>query len=246
MARFILILILSFLTLNIAYAQDKLTGRVFENKTKIPLGNIKIENLKTHNTAVTDSTGRFSVVAHTGDYLTFSGFAYQADTVYLTSLKYEDVFLQPAQTMLQEVKVVNTDIKTGSLKAPVLPGVFNSNSVRYQTDGNGNYIGGVKFMLWEQGNEKRKKRDHNIAVNEEKELAVYNVFRPQNIKNYVPIKNDTEMDNFIILYTPDVDTYYDSGFNLTAYLNDCYQKFLKFPVEQRQSKTFLQLDKKDQ
>ena len=245
MARFLSILLLSFLIFNVTFAQDKLAGRVFENKTKIPLVSIKIENLKTHNTAVTDSTGSFSVIAHTGDYISLSGFAYRADTIYLTNLKYEEVFLEPAQTMLKEVKVVNTEIKTGSLKAPVLPGVFNSNSVRYQTDGNGDYIGGVKIMLWEQGNEKRKKRDHNIAVNEENELAIYNTFKPKNIQNYLPIKNETEMGNFIILYTPDVDTYYDSGFNLTAYLNTCYQKFLQFPAEQRQSKTFLQLVKKE-
>lgn len=74
------------------------------------------------------------------------------------------------------------------------------------------------------------------------------VFRSCNVMSgliNLPIKDGAGMENFIILFAPEVDTYYRSGFNFAAYFNECYEKFLQFPVEQRQSKTFLQLVKKD-
>ena len=242
MTRLLLFLILGLFIVNISYAQDRISGRIFENKTTVGLFGIKIENLKTHNTTVSDSTGRFIVAANIGDYISFSGFAYKIDTVYITSLKYLEVSLEPKQNMLKEVKVVNTETKLGNLTAPSLPTPFGGQTVRYQTDGAGNETGGLKIMLFDSNSDaKTKERDHKIAADEDKHLAIYNTFKPKNLKNYLPITDTTEMDNFIILYTPDIDTYYSSGFNLTAYLNDCYQKFLDIPEADRRSPTYLRL-----
>jgi len=246
MTRLLLFLIFGLFIVNISYAQDKISGRIFENKTTVALFGIRIENLKTHNTTVSDSTGRFSVAANIGDYITFSGFAYKIDTVYIASLKYLEISLEPKQNMLKEVKVVNTETKLGNLTAPSLPTPFGGQTVRYQTDGAGNPIGGIKIMLFDShSDEKKKERDYKIAADDEKKLAIFNTFKPKNLKNYLPITDTTEMDNFIILYTPDIDTYYSSGFNLTAYLNDCYQKFLDIPEADRRSPTYLRLVTKE-
>jgi hypothetical protein len=246
MTRLLLFLILGLFIVNISYAQDKISGRIFEHKTTVALFGIKVENLKTHNTAVSDSTGRFSISANVGDYISFSGFAYQIDTVYIASLKYLEVSLEPKQNMLKEVKVMNTETKLGNLTAPPPPAPLGGQTVRYQTDGAGNETGGLKIMLFDSNsNEKKKERDHKIAADEDKHLEIYNIFKPKNLKNYVPITDTTEMDNFIILYTPDIATYYSSEFNLTVYLNDCYQKFLDIPEADRRSPTYLRLVTKD-
>jgi len=58
------------------------------------------------------------------------------------------------------------------------------------------------------------------------------VFSPENIAKYVPLK-DTDLTNFILLYIPSVKTYTSSDFNLSAYLNASYKKFLELTPEQR-------------
>jgi hypothetical protein len=248
MARSLFLLIFSVLVIGATNAQDKLTGRIYENKTRVSLAGIRIEDLKSHATAVSDSTGRFSIKSNIGDFVSFSGFAYQTDTVYLNTLKFTEIFLSPKQNMLNEVKITTPQIKTGSLAAPVEKGPLNSKAVVYQTDGkldpntgNLNYVGGVKVKVFDWDKDaKKKQRDDKVAVKEEKALAIYNLFQPKNLQNYVPLKG-VEMDNFIILYTPDVETFYGSGFNLAVYLNTCYDKFLQMPVGERQSPTAFRL-----
>jgi hypothetical protein len=232
-----------FLVISIlkVYSQDKLNGRVYEDKTKVLLGNVKIEDLKSHITAITDSTGKFSIKASTGDFLTFTGFAYITDTVYVANLKYLEVYLKPKQNMLDEVKIQNVQTRTGKLSAVPITGVLGSRKILYQTDEYGNQKGGVKLMVFDSnGDAKKKKRDGDIADNEEKQLVIYNTFQPKNLQNYLPLKG-VEMDNFIILYTPDVATYYDASFNLTSYLNISYKKFLLIPANQRTSTTAFKL-----
>jgi hypothetical protein len=240
MTKHFLFIIFGLLFFQLTYGQDKLTGRVFENKTRIWLSGIKIENLKTHNISVSDSAGRFSITAKIGDYLVFSGFAYRTDTIYIFNLKYTETLLEPKQNMLKEVKVSTPEIKTGSLKAPAQKGPFDSQTVLYQTDGNGNYIGGVKFMLFWTKDEKKKEKERQKMADEETKLQIAKVFSPQNIQNYLPLKGQ-ELDNFIILYTPDVKTYVGSNFNFLLYLTASYKKFQTLPIAERQSSTYLRL-----
>jgi len=244
MARLLFFIIFGFLFLQLSYGQDKLNGRVFENKTRVPLSGIKIEDLKTHIVVRSDSAGRFSIGVKVGDNLSFSGFAYQTDTVYLTNLRYTEFFMAPKQNMLKEVKVLTPEIKTGSLTAPAEKGPFDSKSVLYQTDGSGNYIGGVKIMLWDShSGEKQRQKEKKLADDEEMNQQIARVFSPQNIQNYLPLKGQ-ELANFIILYNPDVKTYTSSRFNFLLYLDACYKKFLKIPAVERQSATYFQLVKK--
>jgi hypothetical protein len=221
-------------------AQDRLTGRIFEAKTKISLGGIKIENLKSHFAIVADTTGRFSIKAAVGDFISFSGVSYQSDTVYVANLNYLEVRLKPRINMLDEVKVQGVEIKTGKLSAAPITGVLDSRTVLYQTDANNDNKGGIKISLFDSDGEKKKKRDGRIEQNEERQTTIFKVFQAKNLQGYLPIRG-VEMDNFIILYTPDVATYFEPGFNLTSYLNASYQKFLEIPAADRQSETAFRL-----
>lgn len=222
-------------------AQDILKGRAYEEKTTVGLSGIKIEDLKTHTTVLADTAGRFAIRVNIGDFLRFSGFAYQPDTVYVANFKYLVVYLKAKQTMLNEVKVQNVQTKTGKLSADPIKGAFGSKDVLYQTNAKNEYTGGVKVKIFDSdANARRKRRDAQISDNEEKQLEIFKVFQAKNLTNYLPIKG-IEMDNFIILYTPDIQTYFEPGFNLTSYLNINYKKFLELPADQRQSETAFRL-----
>ena len=79
-----------------------------------------------------------------------------------------------------------------------------------------------------------------VEKSEAQKEQIRRVFNPENLKKYLPITGQ-EMENFIILYTPDINTYFAPGFNLVAYLNAQYAEFNKIPVDQRQSKSLTQL-----
>lgn len=224
-----------------AYAQDKFGGRIFENHTRIPLGGIVIENLTSHEKTVSDANGTFVIGAKISDLLLFSSAAYQNDTLYIANLNYLYVFLNLRSRSLNEVKVTQSEIKTGKLTSPVTTGPLNSHTVLYQTDAAGNYIGGVKIMLNDsKGYQNKKLKKQQIGIDEAEKDSIANIFSAENIQQYVPIKGQ-ELQNFITLYIPDLKTYNSSGFNLILYLSSSYKEFCKIPVEKRQSADFLKI-----
>ena len=240
MLRQVFLIIILSAIITASYAQDQLTGRVYENKTNVFLQDIKVEDLKSHAMTTTGKDGSFTLKATSGDVITFSNFNYHTDTVYLTNLNYLQVFLTLQSTMLNEVKVTNQEIKSNAGFTPqVETGPLNSKSVTYQTDENGDYKGGVKLRIFD-GGPTPKERQNKVAANENKKAAILKVFNEDNLKKYLPITGQ-EMQNFIILYLPDDSTFYASNFNLISYLNTNYQEFMKIPLEDRQSKTYLQL-----
>jgi hypothetical protein len=201
-------------------------------------------NIKTRNSAISDASGKFRILANVGDRIVFSGFQHQTDTLYLANLKPVEVAMTVQQNMLSEVKVVNSEIKTGNLKAPQTPYLLGSHALTYQDDEAIGYTGGININLFDsKKNEKKRKRDAQIEADEEKGLQLNTLFQPKNLEKYVPLKG-TEMENFIILYTPTLEAYTASNFDLAAYLSDCYKNFLTYPADQRQSKTYFQLQKK--
>jgi hypothetical protein len=226
-----------------SYAQGKFGGQVFENNTKIPLSGISVENLNSHLKQISATDGSFAISAKIGDLLSFSSPYYQPDTVYITNLSYLKIYLNLKTKTLKEVQVTSAELKTGSLKIAPTKGPFNSETVLYQTDAAGRPIGGIKIMVhdWNK-DENRKIREQQFLLDEEKKEQISKVFSPENIQSYLPIK-DQELKNFITLYIPDIKTYSSHEFNLTAYLNTCYQEFLKIPAGQRQSGNFIKLNK---
>ena len=235
--------LLGFVT-ELTYAQDKFGGLIFENHTRIPLGGIVVENLKSHEKTVSDANGSFVIGAKVSDLLLFSGAAYQNDTLYIANLNYLYVFLTLRSRSLNEVKVTQSEIKTGKLTLPPTTGPLNSQTVLYQTDEAGNYIGGVKIMLNDsKGYQNKKLKKQQIGIDEAEKDKIAKIFIAENIQQYVPIKGQ-ELQNFIILYTPDIKTYNSSGFNLILYLSSSYKEFCKIPVEKRQSADFLKITSK--
>lgn len=219
---------------NRANCQNRLTGRIFEYKTRKHLPSIKVENLNTMATAMSDTAGKFSIVAKSGDKIRYSGLGYLTDTVYLTRIKDTEVFL--LVNMLDDVNIKSTKMQLGYLGLPPLLAPFGGETLVYTTDKNRNYVGGVTLKLWnKRPNEKSNKQVEAFQLQEK----IGQIFTPQNLKNYLPISGQ-EMTNFIILYTPDVKTY-NQITNLFSYLNTCYKEFIKIPADKRQSKRFLEL-----
>jgi len=223
-----------------AFAQNQLTGRVFENKSKVFLQGIRIEDLKSHAIVISGPDGSFTIGAAVGDVVCFTNANYRPDTLYLADLKYVQVFLDPKVNMLEEVKVTNQEIKKNAgFSTQKQPGVLGNQTVLYQTDENGNPIGGLKMNIAD-GGETPKQHEAKVSRSEALKAQIAKVFNAENLKKYLPISGQ-EMENFIIMYTPDINTYFAATFNLVAYLNASYEEFNKIPVEQRQSKALTQL-----
>ncbi|HWZ03621.1 MAG TPA: hypothetical protein VNX40_08390 [Mucilaginibacter sp.] len=240
MIRQLIFIAFFLLTVSAVYAQDQLTGRVYENKTNVFLQGVKVEDLKTHVMTMTGKDGSFAIKATVGDVVCFSNFSYRSDTLYISDLKYVQVFLDLRQNMLNEVKVTNQQIKGNAGFAPQIErGPLNSQSVTYQTDENGNYVGGVKLRVFD-GGPTQKQREKAVDDKERQKQGILKVFNADNLKKYLPITGQ-EMQNFIILYMPDPNVFYGDTFNLVSYINTCYEEFQKIPLEDRQSKTYLQL-----
>jgi hypothetical protein len=241
MVRKLLFFILLSGIITTAIAQDNvLRGRVYENKSKVFLQGIKVEDLKSHNVAITNADGMFELTAAVGDLVCFTNDNYKPDTLYLANLNIVEIFMDPRVNQLQEVTVKNQEIKKNAGFTPQQEtGVLGSKTILYQTDADGNPIGGIKMKI-PDGGETPHQHETKVAKIEAQKEQIRKVFNPENLKKYLPITGQ-EMENFIILYTPDINTYFDPAFNLTAYLNANYEEFNKIPADQRQSKSLTQL-----
>jgi hypothetical protein len=106
---FLLILLTGLSTA--VFAQDELTGRVFENKTKNFLQGVRVQDRKANAMTITGPDGSFTIKAKVGDLVIFTNNNYKSDTLLVTNLKYVQIFLELNQTMLQEVNITNQQIK---------------------------------------------------------------------------------------------------------------------------------------
>jgi len=231
MLRHLLLIFICCIITCTSFAQNTQGGIVFENKTRNVLQGIIIENPNNGKHALSDKAGKFSIEAKTGDKLLLTGSFYRPDTILLTDLRPKEFFLTPKQTMLNEVQVTNTELKTR--KGEYTDPAFHGQTVVYHRDKNGNYDGGITIRLhwWDKDDKKRKKHEEFIK-NQEIQDEIVEVFSADNIAHYLPLK-EPDLDNFILLYIPSVKTYTGKEFNLASYLNVSYKKYQELSPEQR-------------
>lgn len=229
----ILVCVVGFLTTT--NAQSVFSGRVLENKTRIVLNGVIVENLRNKLKARTGTDGRFSIAANVGDLLVLRSFSYQPDTLLITDMHDREVFMQPLNTMLNQVNITDTNGHTSSAAKNMkyIDPEFHGQAFVPQRDINGDFKGGVALRLHyftKDDNDKRK------AASLEKDRAVReqisSVFTAENIGKYVPLKGQ-DMDNFILLFIPEVKTYTNHEFNLLTYLNECYKTWLTLSPDQK-------------
>lgn len=216
--------------------QTVFSGRVFENKTRIPLSGVQIENLSSHLKSITGSDGRFGIAAKVGDLLVFKDFSYQRDTLLLTDMHEREVFLSAQATMLNQVTITDTNGHTSSAdKNMILPydPEFHGQTMVYHRDKNGDYDGGAILRLhYFKGDEHKKKAAQQKEEDRQLSLEISTIFTADNIGHYIPLKG-AELDSFVLMYTPDIKVYNTKDFNLLSYLNTCYQAWLKLPEDKR-------------
>lgn len=115
-----LLYILLLLLPVIAFAQKEqrkvLNGRVVADS--LAIGDLTVKNLNTNKVAVTDDAGKFTIMAHPGDNLFFSGLTFSSTKI---ALKKEDflkdelvIKLDVNVTVLDEI-VINPVVLTGEL-----------------------------------------------------------------------------------------------------------------------------------
>lgn len=209
------------------YAQLPLTGKVYELDTHVILPSVKVQNMRTKDNTLTNNAGLFTIQAKAGDILVLTDFAYQPDTVVVTNSRLIEIYLTPQSRALKEVTIQNTSTKLGNLKDPNL----QNQALRYQTDANGNPIGGIAIRFG-YGKSAQDKKNAQVVYEENATQQIDKAFSPENVSKYVPLKGN-DLKQFIGLYRPMISDFKAPGFDLTLYLNDCYEKFMLLPPDQR-------------
>lgn len=228
--QFRLFIFLFCLSFTPAFAQKKLSGRVFEFQTRIALPDVFIENLNNKQSTITDSKGRFAIEAKNGDILTLKGFAYQHDTLLVINQDNKEIFLQPKSNQLAQVNITTTETK--NFKTYYDP-QFHGQTVVYHRNEKKQFDGGLTFRVWYWKKDERKKAKLAKKIKDFETIdKIAQIFTAKNISRYVPLTGE-EMDNFIALYTPNLKTYTSNGFELVDYLNTCYKKYQALPPGKR-------------
>lgn len=208
--------------------QATVQGRVTEYKTHIHLRSVRVTNLTTKQYTTTDTAGLFYIYAKPGDLLAFRGYAYQPDTVTIINKNHLEVYLEPVNNVLNEVKVAGgPEAKTGNLKDPTLTGA----PVVYQRDQNGNYKGGIAIRF---GYGKDKKAIHSKQLSDQ-EAADYDIdqaFNEQTVSKTIPLRGQ-ELKDFLLMYRPSIAMFKARDFNMTIYLNDSYKAYMALPPDKR-------------
>ena len=237
MLKNLLIVCFCFLGILTANGQSVFSGRVLEFKTRIPLASIRIQNLKTGLKTISLKDGQFGIAAKPGDLLVFTSFAYQPDTVLITDMHAREIFMTPKTNMLNQVNITDTSGRAvaNANAVPHYDPMFHGQAVVYQRDANLNRVGGIAIRLhyWTK-DEKKKRKAAQSAKEREISEQISTIFTPLNVGNYVPLKG-ADMDDFLMLYTPDVKEYTDKKFELVPYLNACYQNWQTLTPEQRKA-----------
>lgn len=215
-----------------AIAQQMLKGRVFENKTRVGLTGITVQNLNSNQSMVTDNNGKFSIRAKVNDMLLVKGFAYQNDTVLVTRLNEMEIFLLPQQHVLPDVKVTSAEGPSMAFYDPY----YHGQTTVYQTDAHGNVKGGLTFRLhYFKKDERKKARREKKDKENQVEQEIDRLFTPKALAQCLPLKGQ-DMEMYIVLYRPSVNTYISDTFILVDYVNNCYKKFMQLSPQQRLAK----------
>jgi hypothetical protein len=241
MIRPLVLFIVFLLLTGVAHAQNALTGRVYEDKTNNAMPGVVVRNIKNGAGIITDRTGAFSIPAKVGDLVVFTAMSYAPDTLYVKDLRYIEIKLVPQSRLLNEVKVTGAEVKLGNLKDTRPIGPLGGQTVVYQTDKDGNYKGGLSVNIFDSHSAaKKRERNAQIAADEGTRIQIDSIFSPTNLKKYIPLDGQ-ELDNFIILYRPDMETFRSPEFNFTMYLSQCYKEFMKTPADRRKSKELTEI-----
>jgi len=214
-------------------AQSIIRGRVYEDNTRIALQDIQVRDVTNKQMVLTDKEGKYAIRAKVGDLLVFSSFAYETDTVVVTSLHDKEVLLIPKGHVLQGVDVNTNAAEVPNFINPYAPKQL-APGVKYQTDKDGNAKGGVAFdiSLFGDKAQKQKALEAKQLANDKVRAKIDAAFNAKTLIQYVPLRGK-ELDDFISLYRPDVDVYSDKNFNLATYVNNSYKEFMKLPPEKR-------------
>ena len=238
MAKILLIVCFCFFGILTASAQSIFSGRVLEYKTRIPLVSVRIQNLTNGLKTISLKDGQFGIAARPGDLVVFTTFAYQPDTVLITDLHAREIFMTAKTNMLNQVNITDTSghAVANPKAVPHYDPMFHGQAVVYQRDPK--YlkpVGGIIIRLhyWKKDEGQKRKATQSVKEREISE-QISAIFSPLNVSNYIPLKG-TDMDDFLILYTPDVKEYTDKKFALVPYLNACYQNWQTLTPEQRKA-----------
>jgi hypothetical protein len=236
--RILLVICCFFLCILSVQGQNVLNGHVLENKSRITLHGVRIKNLNNDALAISGDHGEFSIAAKIGDLIVFRAFSYQPDTVLVTNMHEQEIFLLPQTTELNQVNITDTGNKSATVNKNSFhyyDPQFHGQTIVYHRNKLGEYDGGIivrmhYFKKDEHDKKKALQKVQDRAISQE----ISTIFTADNISHYLPLKG-VDLDDFLTLYTPNIKLYNTKEFNLLDYLNNSYKTWLTLTPDQRKA-----------
>lgn len=227
------IIVFVIFTLPVVAQKRMVRGYVFDSSTRAPLTNAIITNENTHQLVFTNQKGFFQITASRNDMLSFDAFNYTFDTLMVTRILPDTVYI----TMVSEPErlpgvTVSTrgysKYQLDSLQrrmsfisdvGPKKPSVSRANS---QAAG----IGINLDAIFSKKN-KEKRRAYRIFEQNEKQAYIDYRFSTAIVAEYTGLKGDS-LVMFIKKYTPSYEWLraHPSDEDIVYYINDKLKQFL--------------------
>ena len=186
------------------HAQSIVKGKIYDAKTDSIVAAVNVYNLNTKQSARSDLSGSYSIIAEEGDQLVFSIVGYKPDTttvVYSMLLAQHDVTLRNEVITLKNVTITSS-YQGDSLarrnfydKMYTLPNITGRNTPQY---GFGISISPFSHFSSEA---KQKRQLKKRLIKEEQEYYVDRSFPKQWVGSITGLRGDS-LTRFMILYRP--------------------------------------------
>lgn len=209
------------------YAQNYMTGNVFDNDQRnLALQGVSVRNLSTKAVVVTDKDGHYAIPAKNGDLITYALMGYQTDTVYLVNLFPKNKYLRAAVNNLNTVNVTTAKV------SPYLDAKDPDAKPARQVDYSKNR-GGLRLNLgygkYRRQQAKEQELEQAADINEE----ISKNFNREVIQKLVNYKGK-DLDDYIGLYRPTVaQIKADKEFDYTYYIATTFTEWRKLPENER-------------
>ena len=216
--RYLLMLCIGLLSLNVKAQQNIIRGQVVETGTNTKMPEVLVRNTNSSQVTFTDNSGNFKLNGAVGNIVIFSSPGYVSDTLYIADLTAKKIVMTPLGIALRQVNVRGQRFDPKSEYAQV-----------YQRS----KVYALSPTTWFGKDAKDARRLKKYFAKEVQERQIDSVFTKVYVGSLVPLK-DRELEVFMNLYRPTYEfVRSNNGESMAAYINDSYKKYQALPADKR-------------
>lgn len=231
MNRRLLFLCLASMLISNLHAQRSLSGKVYDKRTDSTLAGITVTNLASHTSLRSARDGSYSIPAHEGDQVVFTGTGFLPDTIkvdFSLLLTHYDPSLSVFVLSLKNVTVTSSyredSINRRNEYRPVFDSLLGFNGGRGPTDGVGVSFSPLSYFTQKA---KAQRRLRKRLLQEEKDSYIDHAFPAEWVATLTGLKDDS-LRLFMYRYRPSYDfCRKTSREDMIVYISDHLKEFRK-------------------